>query len=157
MVKLNHTTLVNNKPVTPFLVDGVNVYCFNKNKQTIILPLTSFKTKKAKKVPIIPASKPKTQPTLIKEKIIIKTITGGFIRIIGSANYNFIKNKKVIASVKDLKESKIFKYNPSGFIKIIGLGNNRYTVIKKESEFVPPPVIDNSRYVGRPSLSDDYI
>lgn len=180
MVRLNHTTLVDNKPVTPFLVQGSNVYCFDKTKQTIILPLTSFKAKKAKKALVVPTSisvqkpKPKPEPP-VEEKIIIKAVeihavTGGSIRTIGSADYSYKEIKEVIEPVIEVINKVIthttFNYRPSGFIKVMGLGESRYTFIKEiipepvvipEPEYVPPPVIDNSRYVGRPSLNDDYI
>ncbi len=172
MVRLNHTTIVDNKQVTPFLIQGTNVYCFNKSKQTIILPLTSFKAKKARKAPVVPISmsvpKPKPQPAPVEEKVVIKaveihTITGGSIRTIGSADYSFIAEKEVtpepiITPVKITPV--IFRYKPSGLVKVMGLGESRYTFIKEiipEPEFVPPPVVDNSRYLGRPSLDDDYI
>lgn len=176
MVRLNHTTIVDNKQVTPFLIQGTNVYCFNKSKQTIILPLTSFKAKKARKAPVIPIAmstpKPKPQSAPVEEKIVIKAvkihaITGGSIRTIGSADYSFAAKKEtievitpVIGVIKEVITPVIFKYKPSGLIKVMGLGESRYTFIKEkipEPEFIPPPVVDNSRYLGRPSLDDDYI
>jgi len=141
MIKLNHATLVNNKSVVPFLIQDSNVYCFDKYKKTVILPITSFKTKKTKKNPIVPIAiaQPIQQPQLakpeppveetiiIKPKIIHAKTAGGLIRIIGSADYHNIIIKE--RTQEDIEQN-IYKYDANGLIKTLGTANYKYTVIK---------------------------
>ena len=203
MVRLNHTTIVDNKPVTPFLIQGTNVYCFDKKKETIILPLNSFKARKAKKAPVVPVPtlnrmitpepvlvappkpKPVPDPEPVEEKIIIKPkmihaeITGGSIRTIGFADYTYTKVKEKVVAITESDKPIVYNYEPFGFIKVFGTSDYKHKVFKeyiKEYEGigivqaiglanskvavkaieVPPPVIDNSRYI-RPTMDDDYI
>ena len=145
MVRLNHSVKVDNRIITPFLIEGTNVLCFDKMKKTIILPLDKFKTiKKNKKLviptqitapPIVPVAviskitkpvkqeEPKEEIIVIKKEPIEDTFYASLkIRISGSAESSFTENEKIIK--EEIKEI--------------------------------PPVFDNSRFV-RPSLDDDYI
>ena len=144
MVKLNHTTIVDNKPVTPFLIQGSNVYCFNNIKETVILPLSSFKTKKTKKAPVVPKpvftkqvipkpvlqkpEPPVEETIIIKPKLIHTKIAGGSIRTIGSADYSHIIVKTPVIMEPD--KPAIYKYKPAGFIKVFGTADTKHRVFK---------------------------
>ena len=147
MVKLNHTAIVDNKPVTPFLIQGTNVYCFDKHKKTIILPINSFKAKKARRAPVVPrpvfnkqitpepvlVQKPKPEPPveeiiIIKPKFIHAEIAGGSIRTIGSADYSHVIVKAPIIIEPD--KPAIYKYEPAGFIKVFGTADTRHKVFR---------------------------
>jgi len=192
MVRLNHTTVVDNKPITPFLVQGSQVYCFDKYKKTIILPLNSFKARKEKLAPRVPmpiitpvvAQKPKPpveEVIIIKPKLIHTEIAGGSIRTMGSADYKYKTVKAIVPKVitTDINKPVVFNYKPNGFVEVLGSADTSLKVFKpyvkkyegigivqavgsadskvKTVDTTPPPVVDNSRYVGRPTLNDDYI
>jgi hypothetical protein len=129
MVRLNHSVKVGNKTVTPFLVEGESVYCFNKMRETIILQVGDFKPKKEKRV-VVP------------------------FRVTAAP---FVPVKKVVVLVpepvieEEVKPS-IYNVESSFVVKVSGQAKTSY--VKKV--FVAPPVVDNSRYV-RPTLDDDYI
>jgi hypothetical protein len=146
MVRLNHKTIVDNKPVTPFLIDGSQVYCFDKYKETIILPLDSFKAKKAKRATVIPMpvfsqvkeaapvptprpipEEPVEEKIIIKPKMIHTMLSGGSIRAIGSASYRY----KVTPIVKPVVETKtVYRYKPNGFTEVLGAAETRFVGFK---------------------------
>jgi len=153
MIRLNHSTIVENKQVTPFLIQGTNVYCFDKKKETIILPIDSFKTKRKNKKPIVvpiartnnTRSSSRIYP--VKPTMIVKAVGSGIIKVMGSADFSHVANEIVVQEVGK------YRYKASGMIKTIGAADVRKEVVE---ETIIPPVVDNSRYV-RPSLDNDYI
>ncbi len=167
MIRLNKTTKVNNKSVTPFLIQDVNVYCFDNKKKTVILPITAFNVrKKPKRTVVIPTPKnlsvkvpsvivkKDADEEIIKIKIIAKTSPSVF-QVIGSSGYRQISNEVII--------NKDNKYVSLGSIRTTGAAKARVVNIEipepiiVKPTYTPPPVVDNSRYIARPSLDDDYI
>lgn len=143
MVKLNHPVRVGKEFVTPYLVEGTNVYCINRMKETVILSADKFVTpKKRKKItvpnqvyvsPVVPVAKPKKvvvapKPIPPKEEVVV------------------IKKEPVI-------EPGSYSMESSLIIRLSGSAGSTYEM---KEEIVVPPVVDNSRYV-RPTLDDEYI
>ena len=149
MVKLNKSTRIDNKQVTPFLIQGENVYCFDDKRQTVIIPIEKFDIKKViNKKTIVPI------PSIVEAKIENKpfvinlTMSPKPIQVKGASTYGY----SVIVEQKE--ESSVYKLKPTGFINISGEAEYSY---KKNETYTPPPVVDNSRYVGRPTLDDEYV
>lgn len=131
MIRLNHPIKVNKEIITPYLIEGENVLCFNQKKQTISYPLKTLDKKRKIKKIIIP------QQILAPSKTVITPV----------------KKKKEIIKVKKKEEPMVFKMKQVGSIGIYGSADISF--VKKEVE-VAPPVVDNNRFI-RPTLDDDYI
>jgi len=141
MVKLNHPVKIDNKIITPFLVQGDNVLCFNRRKETIFIPVDKFNIKEKKKKIVIPMQT--TNPVVPKA-------------IIAKVEKPEPPKEEIIVIKKDpINEKNSFKFNSLATIKLSGSAKTNLTV-KIIEEVIIPPVVDNNRYV-RPSLDDDYI
>ncbi len=184
MVKLNKTVKVSGRFVTPYLIQEDNVYCFDLKKDTIILPISSFKKGKTRKIkPIIPnvisekaqAPQATLQKEPDKEIIIIKpnfefTSIGG-VRTFGNAELSVKHNTTE-------KTMEAFSYDGKGIVRTFGnadssielnlnffkkynsvgvvqvFGSSLNTLRINEPKITTP--IDNNRYI-RPTEEDDYI
>ena len=131
MVKLNHPVRIDNQTFTPYLVQGGNVYCIDRKKETTILPVEKFKSVKKKRHlvvplqttnPVIPVAIFKKEEDPVEEIIVIKKVEEKFV----SDN----------------------KYK----MKLSGAAITGFTI----TEVIIPPIVDNSRYI-RPTLDDEYI
>jgi len=139
-MRLNHKTLIDDRQVTPFLVQGANVYCFDEKKQTVILDVEKFKKSKKN---IVRSIMPRA--VIRRKKASFNYAGSGIISLIGSADYKTIKKKST-------KKKIDLSYTAEGSIKVFGASNTSM----ENKTFVVPPIIDNTRYL-RPTLDDEYI
>jgi len=140
MVKLNHPVKIDNKTVTPFLVQGDNVLCFNRRKETVFVPVDKFNLKKKKTKLVVPVQT--TSPAIVPKAVIKK---------VDPPKEEIIKIKKEV-----VEEKEDLTFSSTAIIKLSGSAKTNFIINEKIIEEAVPPVVDNSRYV-RPTLDDDYI
>ena len=142
MVRLNHSVKVDNKIVTPFLIEGDNVVCFNRRNETITLPIEKFKTKNKKKKVVVPVQI--TAPPIVPKAIIAPV----------KQKPEEPKEEIIVVKKEPIIEESEFSFGSFGSVHFLGSAMSSYSIV--EEVIKVPPIVDNNRYV-RPSLDDDYI